>query len=248
MPKSLDGLHPTLMRPRVEALLADPEAQALGVFVMSAGRSDEYQAKLFDNAVIKYGSEREAAKWVARPGRSKHGPRVLHTDGKKYGIAVDLGVRGVRSLRGQWPDDIEQQVNALAARHGLASPLEWEDWHFEPIPDWPTAAPAPSPLEDEMIPADTIVATLICTVPYCPWGWWELRADGAVVTEGTEEHKAHHYFGSIHEAWMEPHRPPHARFTAIGPRRGAPGYTTWGYQGETRVFYEFGPGVGPVPA
>lgn len=137
MPVSLDGLHPTLMRPRVEALLADPDARSLGLHVVSAFRSVERQRVLWDAAVRKYGSERAAAKWVARPGRSNHGPKV---DG--YGIAVDLGLPDVAALDGQWPPDVEAKVNAVAARHGLFSPMQWEDWHFESIPNWSTTAEA----------------------------------------------------------------------------------------------------------
>lgn len=131
MPVSLDGLHPGLMRPRVEALLADPEARALGLHVISAFRSIERQRALFAAAVRKYGSARKARKWVAPPGKSNHGPKV---DG--FGVAVDLGLPNVDALDGQWPPGAEAKVNAIAARHGLYSPMQWEDWHFEPIKDW----------------------------------------------------------------------------------------------------------------
>lgn len=137
---SLAGLHPDLMRPRVEALLADPEAIARGVHVVSGFRSVERQRQLWEAAVRKYGSERAASKWVARPGRSNHGPKV---DG--FGIAVDFGIRGVRSLRGQWPQEINDWFKALAAEHGLFQRMEWEDWHYEPIADW-----EPADEEDEL--------------------------------------------------------------------------------------------------
>lgn len=141
MAKSLDGLHPTLMRPRVEALLADPQAKKVGVYVVSAFRSVERQKELFDAAVKKYGSEAAARKWVAPPGRSNHGPRV-----EGFGTAVDLGIPGQPSVKGQWPSALETAVNELAKRHGLFSPMEWEDWHFEPIPNWS----GPSEEEDDV--------------------------------------------------------------------------------------------------
>lgn len=115
----------------------------------------------------------------------------------------------------------------------------------------PVPAAPPAVLEDDMpaLPADAIVSTLACTVPTCPGGWWELSADGHVTTEGTAHHEANHYFGSIHEPWMASQLQPGSRFTAIGPRRGAVGYTTWGVEPRgSRVFYEFGPGIGTVPA
>lgn len=136
---SLVGLHPTQCRPRVEALLADPQFKALGGHVISAFRPIERQRALFAAAVRKYGSEAKARKWVAPPGKSRHGP-VL--DG--CGMAVDLKVNGVRAVSGQWPADIEAKVNTIAARHGLYSPMGWEDWHFEPLPNWkPAAKPKP---------------------------------------------------------------------------------------------------------
>lgn len=141
---SLNGLHPTLMRPRVEAVLADPEAKALGLYVVSAFRSVARQRELYQAAVRKYGSERAARKWVAPPGCSNHGPSLDAAGNKvkdqisdgKWGGAVDLGVPGYRAVSGQWPADVEHKVNAICTRHGLYSPMEWEDWHFEPIPNW----------------------------------------------------------------------------------------------------------------
>lgn len=139
---SLDGLHPDLMRPRVAALLADPEAKKRGVFIVSAFRSLEHQKRLFDAAVRKYGSAAAARKWVAPPGRSNHGPKV---DG--YGIAVDFGIPGVHAnSKGQWPQDVNDWFAALAKRHGLYQRMPWEDWHYEPIEGWKP------PEEDDMTP------------------------------------------------------------------------------------------------
>lgn len=143
MAVSLEGLHPTLMRPRVEALLADAEVRKLGLYVVSAFRSIERQRVLFEAAVKKYGSVAAARKWVAPPGKSNHGPRV---DG--YGTAVDLGLPGIQAVSGQWPPNIEAHVNRIAARHGLYSPMAWEDWHFEPINGWTP----PEEDEDEVAP------------------------------------------------------------------------------------------------
>lgn len=149
MAKTLEGLHPTLMRPRVEAVLADPEAQALGLYVVSAFRSIEYQRILFERAVKKYGSERKARRWVAPPGKSNHGPKV---DG--YGTAVDFGIPGYKAVSGQWPEELESKVNAICARHGLRSPMAWEDWHFEPIAGFV----APNPQEAMMRVPNAVAA------------------------------------------------------------------------------------------
>src|SRR5438132_414201 len=51
-------------------------------FVVNSGwRSPAYQEQLFQEAVSKYGSEREAARWVATPNTSAH----------VSGHAVDIG-------------------------------------------------------------------------------------------------------------------------------------------------------------
>lgn len=150
MAKSLDGLHPTLMLPRVEAVLADPEAKAIGLYVVSAFRSIEHQQRLFNAAVRKYGSEKAARRWVAYPGKSNHGPSRDDAGNKvsdqrrygKWGAAVDFGIPGYKAVSGQWPAELERKVNAICARHGLYSPMTWEDWHFEPDPDWTPPADA----------------------------------------------------------------------------------------------------------
>lgn len=151
MTVSLEGLHPVLMRPRVEALLADPEALALHLYVASAFRSIERQTALWNAALLKYGDPEKADDWVARPGESNHGPKV-----EGYGTAVDLAIPGVHAdARGHWPPEIRADVDAIASRHGLQSPMQWEDWHYEPIPDWhapaaPTTAPVAADEEDDM--------------------------------------------------------------------------------------------------
>ena len=62
-------------------LLAESRASGVPMTPISGFRSVEYQAGLFQKAIIKHGSEEAAGRWVARPGYSEH-----HT-----GLAVDLG-------------------------------------------------------------------------------------------------------------------------------------------------------------
>jgi D-alanyl-D-alanine carboxypeptidase len=59
------------------------QARAAGVTIVpiSGFRTIARQESLFQNAIVKYGSEDAAARWVARPGHSEH-----HT-----GLAIDLG-------------------------------------------------------------------------------------------------------------------------------------------------------------
>lgn len=230
MTVTLDGLHPVLMRPRVEATLTDPRAVALGIYVVSAFRPVERQRQLFEAAVAKYGSIKEARKWVAPPGKSNHGPKV---DG--YGTAVDFGLPHLQAVDGRWPPNIRAEVDRIAGDHGLASPMPWEDWHYEPIPDWaaPPAATLRVPQEDDMPPIanKTVVDTIGCFVADCH-GWFELEADGGVTTQG--QHTGDHFQGSYFDPDLETLRAnnPQRLFLTIAARRDLrPGYTLWANDG-----------------
>ncbi len=139
---TLNGCHPDFRR-RVEGMLADPVARRLGLYLVSGFRSIAEQDRLWRDALRRYGTPERARRWVAPPGSSRHGPRV-RDDGSvapagqgKWGSAVDVGVRDVAALSGQWPTWAETAVNELAAKYGLWSPMDWEDWHFEPAPGRP---------------------------------------------------------------------------------------------------------------
>ena len=83
-------------------------------FVVDSGwRSRAYQEKLLRQAVSKYGSEAEAARWVATPNTSAH----------VSGDAVDLGSSGAAWL------------SEYGAQYGLCRIYGNEPWHFELRPD-----------------------------------------------------------------------------------------------------------------
>jgi hypothetical protein len=155
MTADMGGLYPAF-RNRVNALLHDPDAIAMGVTVVSAFRSDAKQAELFAAAVKKYGSKSAARKWVAPPGHSNHGPRV-DAAGKEpgpFGVAVDFGVRGVHALSGQWPQTLDTRMRDLGRKYGLKRPMAWEDWHYEFDPTtrtrWDGGAQPTTQEEDDM--------------------------------------------------------------------------------------------------
>lgn len=100
------GINPDFAR-RLGALVA---ASGGRLKVTSGYRSPEHQARLYTAALTKYGSEKEARKWVAPPGKSKH----------NHGLAADLS------------GDLAW-AHANAARFGLHFPLDNEDWHIEPV-------------------------------------------------------------------------------------------------------------------
>jgi len=79
-------------------------------FVESGWRSPEYQAQLLREAVSEYGSEAEAARWVATPSTSAH----------VSGDAVDIG-----------PSDATAWLSAHGAEYGLCQIYGNEPWHYE---------------------------------------------------------------------------------------------------------------------
>ena len=84
-------------------------------FVVDSGwRSSAYQAQLLREAVAKYGSESEAARWVATPDTSAH----------VSGGAVDLG-----------PSEATTWLSERGAAYGLCRIYDNEPWHFELRPD-----------------------------------------------------------------------------------------------------------------
>jgi len=83
-------------------------------FVDSGWRSPEYQARLLQEAILEYGSEAEAARWVATPNTSAH----------VSGDAVDLG----RSDATAW-------LSGHGAAYGLCQIYANEPWHYELRPE-----------------------------------------------------------------------------------------------------------------
>lgn len=84
-------------------------------FVVDSGwRSRNYQEQLLNEAVGKYGSEAEAARWVATPDTSAH----------VSGDAVDLG-----------PTEATAWLSRHGAAYGLCQIYRNEPWHFELRPD-----------------------------------------------------------------------------------------------------------------
>ena len=119
-PGGIDGLDPTF-RSNVAALIGASAREFGGVMVIYSGyRSIEHQRRLYQDALARYGSEREARRWVAPPGASMH----------NFGLAVDLRHNGGRVEYGQ---RISNWMSANLARFGLVRPLSNEGWHVEPI-------------------------------------------------------------------------------------------------------------------
>jgi D-alanyl-D-alanine carboxypeptidase len=84
-------------------------------FVVDSGwRSPAYQEQLLRDAVSEYGSEEEAARWVATPDTS------LHVSGD----AVDIG-----------PSEATAWLSAHGSEYGLCQIYDNEPWHYELRPE-----------------------------------------------------------------------------------------------------------------
>ena len=84
------------------------------LFVNSGWRSPEYQERLLHEAASEYGSEEEAARWVASPNTSAH----------VAGDAVDIG-----------PSDAAAWLSEHGTKYGLCQIYSNEPWHYELRPE-----------------------------------------------------------------------------------------------------------------
>lgn len=94
----------------VRAAATAAEEDGVRMHVNSGWRSAAYQEQLRRDAVAQYGSEEEAARWVATPENSEH----------VSGDAIDLG-----------PVAAQDWLSRNGARFGLCQIYANERWHFE---------------------------------------------------------------------------------------------------------------------
>jgi D-alanyl-D-alanine carboxypeptidase len=107
------NLDPDLLRALREAATAAAE-DGINFYVNSGWRSPEYQDQLLREAVAEYGSEEEAARWVATADTSPH----------VSGDAVDIG-----------HSDAAAWLSGHGAEYGLCQIYRNEPWHYELRPD-----------------------------------------------------------------------------------------------------------------
>ncbi|GAA4984652.1 M15 family metallopeptidase [Actinopolymorpha pittospori] len=106
---AVTNLDPDLLRALRQAA-TDAADDGVELFVNSGWRSPDYQDQLLREAVLKYGSEVEAARWVATPDTSPH----------VSGDAVDLG-----------PAEATAWLSRRDAAYGLCQIYDNEPWHYE---------------------------------------------------------------------------------------------------------------------
>ncbi|HVV11458.1 MAG TPA: M15 family metallopeptidase [Amycolatopsis sp.] len=92
----------------------DAAGDGVAFFVNSGWRSVALQNQLLREAVARYGSEREAARWVATPGTSAH----------VSGDAVDVG-----------PAEAAAWLSEHGRDYGLCQIYRNEPWHYELRPE-----------------------------------------------------------------------------------------------------------------
>ena len=100
---------------RFEAARISASLEGVNLYITSGFRSQERQATLFAEAVEKYGSESEAAKWVLPPHYSHH----------PQGLAIDVNYPGDRA-GAKWLEENGE-------RFGLCRVYSNEWWHFEGV-------------------------------------------------------------------------------------------------------------------
>lgn len=102
-------LDPALLR-ALRRAAADAARDGVTFRVDSGWRSPRYQEQLLREAVARYGSDHEAARWVATPETSAH----------VSGDAVDIG-----------PARADAWLADRGAAHGLCQIYRNEAWHYE---------------------------------------------------------------------------------------------------------------------
>jgi hypothetical protein len=110
---AISRLDPALFEALRQAA-SDAADAGVHVIVNSGWRSPEYQNQLLREAAATYGSEEEAARWVATADTSTH----------VSGDAVDLG-----------PSAATVWLSEHGADYGLCQIYSNEPWHFELHPD-----------------------------------------------------------------------------------------------------------------
>jgi len=107
------NLDPAL-RGALRQAATDAAGDQVEFSVNSGWRSAEYQEQLLREAISEYGSEEEAARWVATPEKSAH----------VSGDAVDIG-----------PSDATAWLSEHGAVYGLCQIYGNEPWHYELRPE-----------------------------------------------------------------------------------------------------------------
>jgi hypothetical protein len=120
---AVQRLDPVL-RDALEAAAVDAAGRGIHFTFTDAWRSEAYQQHLWDQAVLEYGSEDEARRWVKPASESQH----------VTGLAVDVATA-----------DAMDWLNRFGAEYGLCQIYANELWHFEYVEGVDEECPAQLP-------------------------------------------------------------------------------------------------------
>jgi D-alanyl-D-alanine carboxypeptidase len=109
------------LRAALEAAAVAAQERGTELSFTDAWRSSAYQQHIFDDAVLKYGSEEEARRWVKPADESEH----------VVGRAVDIATA-----------DAMDFLSRFGAEFGLCQIYANEAWHYEYVPDVTEECPA----------------------------------------------------------------------------------------------------------
>jgi len=119
---AIANLSPAL-RETLQSAATDAAAAGIDVAVNSGWRSARYQQALLDEAIVTYGSEQEARRWVSTPERSSH----------VTGDAIDVG-----------PTDAAYWFSQYGNQYGLCQTYANEIWHYELLVEPGETCPEPA--------------------------------------------------------------------------------------------------------
>ncbi|WP_405064023.1 D-alanyl-D-alanine carboxypeptidase family protein [Kribbella sp. NBC_01505] len=117
--ESINGLSP-ILRARLKKAIVAARADGVTIRINSGRRSAAKQQRLLDEAIKKYGSYREATRWVLPPNKSAH----------VQGKAVDIK-----------PAAAMQWLDTNGWRFGVCRRYDNEPWHFEALTSPGTKCP-----------------------------------------------------------------------------------------------------------
>lgn len=106
---AIANLDPAL-RAAIQSAATDAAAAGVTMVINSGWRSRKLQQSLLDEAIVNYGGEEEARRWVSTPDTSAH----------VTGDAVDVG-----------PTDADSWLSQHGADYGLCQIYGNEMWHYQ---------------------------------------------------------------------------------------------------------------------
>jgi D-alanyl-D-alanine carboxypeptidase len=114
-----------------QVMIGEASAAGMPLVPISGFRTLAYQESLFKKAVIKYGSEEAAVRWVARPGHSEHHTGLALDIGDEESPAGDVELQFEQTGAFQWLREHASQFGfELSFPHDNSRGVNYEPWHW----------------------------------------------------------------------------------------------------------------------